>query len=183
MSAKRDRIHNEMVIPFYHDEAISTNVYTSTAYDTRLGRSYPTNMLLILVMKTWAAGGTMIVRCQHCNTQAGTYTTFKSFANARQTTGCSVFIGQANFFRRWIRLVVYNTGGVGGLTAIGVLARGKREPVTQQSGTCTLSDGSSHSSSSSSESSSSSHSSSSSESSSSSQSSSSSESSSSSSSS
>lgn len=174
MSAKRDRVNNEMVIPFYHDQALTTNVYNTTAYDTRLGRSYPTNMLLILLTKSWSAGATMVVRCQHSDTQTGTYVTFKSFANARQTTGCSVFIGQANFFKRWIRLRIWNTGAVA-LTAIGVLARGKREPVTQQSGTCTLSAGSSHSSSSSSESSSSSHSSSSSESSSSSQSSSSSE--------
>ena len=159
MSAKRDRVNNEMVIPFYHDEAMAVDTsYNSTAYDTMLGRSNPTNMLLILIMKGWETGGSIVVRVQDSMTQAGTYVTFKNFARATQASGNTTFVGQADRFRRWIRLRIDCIGGSVALTAIGVLARGRREPVTNQAGVGTLSDGSSESSSSSSDSSSSSQS-------------------------
>lgn len=154
MSEKRDRTHNEMVIPFYIDEELAAGTtYTSTAYDSMLGRSDPTNMLLILMMKTWGAGGRIVVRVQDSMTQAGTYVTFKNFASANQAGGNTTFVGQANRFRRWIRLRIDCITASVSLTAVGVLARGRREPITNPTGVEALSDGSSESSSSSSSSS------------------------------
>jgi hypothetical protein len=155
MSAKRDRTHNEMVIPFYHNQTMNAGggPYSSTAYDSMLGRSNPTNMLLILMMHTWSAGGHVVVRVQDSMTQAGTYVTFKNFARATQASGNITFVGQADRFRRWIRLR-FDAVGTVTLSAIGVLARGRREPVTQQASVGSLSSGSSESSSESSSSSS-----------------------------
>ncbi len=154
MSAKRDRIHNEMVIPFYHDQQlVSGTTYNSTAFDTMLGRSNPTNMLLILMMKTWEADGAIVVRVQDSMTQAGTFVTFKNFARATAASTNTTFVGQADRFRRWIRLRIDVIAGSVSLTAIGVLARGRREPITDQDNVGQLSDGSSESSSSSSSSS------------------------------
>ena len=64
MSAKRDRINNEMVIPFYHDERmINGNVYRSTAYDTMLTRrTLLEEVLIVLVVKNWGGGGRLVVR-------------------------------------------------------------------------------------------------------------------------
>ena len=164
MSAKRDRIHNELVIPFYHDQQLTSGAtVNSTAYDTMIGRSNPTNMLLILMMKTWEADGAIVVRVQDCMTETGTFVTFKNFARATAASGNTTFVGQADRFRRWIRLRIDCIGGSVSLTAIGVLARGRREPITNYTGVGTLSDGSSESSSSSQSSSSSSESSSSSQ--------------------
>lgn len=157
MSAKRDRVNNEMVIPFYHDQQLGSGVtYETAAFDTMIGRSNPTNMLLILIMKTWEAGGRIVVRVQDSMTQTGTFVTFKNFASANQASGNTTFVGQADRFRRWIRLRIDCITGSVSLTAIGVLARGRREPVTNQANVGTLSDGSSESSSSSQSSSSSS---------------------------
>jgi hypothetical protein len=155
MSAKRDRPHNEMVIPFYHASTMTeaTGTYNSTAYDSMLGRSNPTNMLLILMMSSWSAAGHVVVRVQDSMTQAGTFVTFKNFARATQASGNVTFVGQADRFRRWIRLRIDVVGTVT-LTAVGVLARGRREPVTQQASVGSLSSGSSESSSESSSSSS-----------------------------
>jgi uncharacterized membrane protein YgcG len=154
MSAKRDRTNNEMVIPFYIDEALTAGVtYNSTAYDSMLGRSDPTNMLLILMMKTWGTGGRIVCRVQDCMTQTGTFVTFCNFASANQAGGNTTFVGQANRFRRWIRLRIDCIAASVSLTAVGVLARGRREPVTNQALVEELSAGSSESSSSSSSSS------------------------------
>ncbi len=156
MSAKRDRVNNEMVIPFYIDQEMAAGTtYNSTAYDSMLNRSDPTNMLLILMMKTWGGGGRIVVRVQDSMTQAGTYVTFKNFASANQAGGNTTFVGQADRFRRWIRLRIDCITASVSLTAVGILARGRREPVTNsfQTNVVALSDGSSESSSSSSSSS------------------------------
>jgi len=132
-------------------------VYTSPAYDSMLGRSNPTNMLVILMMKTWGAGGRIVVRIQDSLIQTGPFfVTSKSFANADQISGNTTFVGQADGFRRWVRLRINAVNASVNLTAVGVLARGRREPITDQDYVGQMSDGSSESSSSSSESSSSS---------------------------
>ena len=165
MSAKRDRVNNEMVIPFCNDQGIvAGTVFTSPAYDSMLGRSNPTNMLVILMMKTWGAGGRVVVRVQDSLIQTGPFfVTSNSFASAPQISGNTTFVGQADGFRRWVRLRISCITGSVNLTAIGVLAKGRREPVPQHDFVGELSSGSSESSSSSSSSSESSSSSSSSE--------------------
>ena len=123
MSAKRDRVNNEMVIPFYHDQQLASGTtYNSAAFDTMIGRSNPTNMLLILIMKTWEAGGRIVVRVQDSMTQTGTFVTFKNFASSNQSSGNTTFVGQADRFRRWIRLRIDVIAGSVSLTAVGILA-------------------------------------------------------------
>ena len=73
--------------------------------------------------------------------------------SANQAGGNTTFVGQANRFRRWIRLRIDCIAASVSLTAVGVLARGRREPVTNQALVEELSAGSSESSSSSSSSS------------------------------
>ena len=157
MSGKKDRVRNETVIPFCHDQGLASGQrYTSLAYDSMLRRSYLSNMLLILMMKTWGANGRIVARIQDCMTETGTFVTFKNFASANQDSTNVTFIGQANGFRRWIRLRISCIGASVSLTAVGILARGKgREPVPQHNLVGILSDDSSESSSSSSSSSSS----------------------------
>ena len=158
MSAKRDRVNNEMVIPFCHD-VTSAAVYTSLAYDSMLNRSDPTNMLVIIMVKSWAAGGRLVVRVQDSLVRTGgTFVTFKSFASIDQVSGKTTFVGQADRFRRWVRVRVNTIGATCHFTIIGVLARGRREPVPHHDLVGVLSSGSSESSSSSQSSSSSSQS-------------------------
>ena len=105
MSGKKDRVRNETVIPFCHDQGLASGQrYTSLAYDSMLRRSYLSNMLLILMMKTWEADGAIVVRVQDCMTETGTFVTFKNFARATAASGNTTFVGQADRFRRWIRL-------------------------------------------------------------------------------
>lgn len=133
MSMKRDRVNNEKIIPFVTPATYTTNTGILTAnWDTMHGRSNPTNMLLTLIMGTWGAGGIVTVRVQHCATSNGTYTTHKTLANATQASGIACWIAQVSDFQRFVRLSFDVTVASCVLSIIGNLARGRREPVTQE---------------------------------------------------
>ena len=129
---KRDRIANELVIPFVINTTYLTNTGILTAnWDTMHGGANPTNILLIATMAAWGAGGVVTIRLQHCLTSGGAYTTHKTCAVMNQTSGITCFIAEIKDYQRFIRLSFDVTVAVCTLSVTGILTRSRREPVTQ----------------------------------------------------
>ena len=137
MSMKRDRINNELVIPFLVNAHQSSGVTgkNTASFDAWNPRSMPSNILVMVLVADWAAAGTLDFRFQDSDDNV-TFTTHKTAAQATGAAG-SIFIFEVDDYKRYIRLN-YDSSHPCTLSVVGTAARGRREPVTQLTGTVTL---------------------------------------------
>ena len=129
---KRDRIANEMVIPFVVPDTKTTGTYYSSAYDTWTSRSYPTNMLLITALGDGCTADTTTVTL-HLQDSAdnSTWAAHATVAQMTYTSSDYLFLAEIKDFRRYIKLKTIIGGASAEICVIGVLNRSKREPVYQ----------------------------------------------------
>ena len=140
MSAKRDMSNNTLIVPFVNQTTYQTNTGILTAnYDLFTGRMQLTRMMLLIVMSGWGAGGSVVIRLQDCATSGGAYATRATLATVTRPAATMVYFSEHRAFRRFVRLSFDVTGNSVTMTILGILQRGRREPVTQFPGVAEVS--------------------------------------------